>query len=92
MVEIRFGNHTCIKCKKEFDYAISYQYKYLCIDCYTKELIYIRKANTMDKSLVEEAIDEILHCSMFDSKKVCNEKECINCNLNKDLKQKLGIK
>ncbi len=60
MVSILFGNHTCNVCNAELDYAIDYQYKKYCIDCYTKELLDILEINTVSKDKVREIIGKYI--------------------------------
>ena len=58
MVEIIFGGHQCSTCKKELDYAVDYQYKKFCINCYTKEIIsymHLKKLTAIDKNLKEKS-------------------------------------
>ena len=55
MVEIIFGNHQCEKCKKDLDYAVTYQYKKLCIDCYTKEMLTFMNRNNVPRLMYDAA-------------------------------------
>lgn len=56
MVSVLFGYHTCNVCNTELHYAIDYQYKKYCIDCYTKELLDILEINTVSKDKVNDII------------------------------------